>query len=50
LNVLKYDSATIHRIKDDIQAAFGHTVDLGERSTLTTKAAETAARDRVRVF
>ena len=40
----------IQRIKDEIQAALGHTVDLGERSTLTAKAAETAARDRIRVF
>ncbi len=40
----------IQRLKDEIQAALSHTVDLGERSTLTAKAAETAARDRVRVF
>jgi predicted nucleotidyltransferase len=40
----------IQRIKEEIQAALGHTIDLGERSTLTTKAAETAARDMVRVF
>jgi len=40
----------IQRIKDEIQAALGHTVDLGERSTLTAKAAETAVRDMVRVF
>jgi predicted nucleotidyltransferase len=40
----------IQRIKDEIQAALGHTVDLGERSTLTAKTAETAACDMVRVF
>ncbi|MCB8883955.1 nucleotidyltransferase domain-containing protein [Acidisoma cellulosilytica] len=40
----------IQRIKDEIQAVIGHTVDLGERSTLMAKAAETAVRDMVSVF
>lgn len=40
----------IQRIKEEIQAALGYAIDLGELSTLTAKAAETAARDMVRVF
>jgi predicted nucleotidyltransferase len=46
----EYSLFDIQRIKDEIQAALGHTIDLGERSTLTAKAAETSARDMVRVF
>lgn len=38
------------RIKDQIQTVIGHPVDLGVHATLTPKAAETAARDMVRVF
>ena len=40
----------IQRIKDEIQAVLGRAIDLGERSTLTAKSAERAARDMVRIF
>jgi predicted nucleotidyltransferase len=40
----------IVRLKDDIEAALGRTVDLGERSAITARVAAAAERDMVRVF
>lgn len=40
----------IGHIKDEVEAALGHRVDLGERSTMTPKVAATAERDMVQAF
>ncbi len=40
----------IVRIKEELEAALGHAVDIGERATMTERVAASAGRDLVRVF
>lgn len=40
----------IIRLKEDMQDALGHPVDIGERSAMTRRAAAAAERELVRVF
>jgi predicted nucleotidyltransferase len=40
----------IVRLKEEIEAALGHPINIGERSAMTTRVAAAAERDLVQVF